>query len=99
MGAFVEALNSGPSQVVKATKKPANNVDFLFGLDKEALPLPPLVKVLDLPEIHVGSGHDERFIGSDPLNLQVQLQRMHIKEHEQSIGCNRKNNDENLVGG
>ncbi|XP_011030231.1 PREDICTED: uncharacterized protein LOC105129736 [Populus euphratica] len=96
---FVEALNSGPSQVVEATKTPANNVDFLFGLDKGAPPPPPPVKVPDLPEIHVGSGHDVRFVGSDPSNLQAQLQRMQIREHEQSIGCNRKNSDENLVGG
>jgi len=96
---FVEALNSGPSQVVEATKTPANNVDFLFGLDKGASPPPPPVKVPDLPEIHVGSGHDDRFIGSDPSNLQAHLQRMQIREHEQSIGCNRKNIDENLVGG
>ncbi|KAJ6777371.1 hypothetical protein OIU74_001368 [Salix koriyanagi] len=96
---FVEALNSVPSQVVEATKTPANNVDFSFGLDKGAPPLPPPVKVSDLPEIHVGCGHDDRLIGPGPLNLQAQLQRMQIREHEQPIGFNRKNSDENLVGG
>ncbi|CAK7330359.1 unnamed protein product [Dovyalis caffra] len=97
---FVEALNSGPSQVVESTKTAANNVDFLFGLEKGTPPPPPPpVKVPDLPEIHAGPGHDDRAIGSDPLNLQAQMQRMQIREHEQQIGYNRKNSDENLVGG
>ncbi|KAJ6896121.1 hypothetical protein NC651_022369 [Populus alba x Populus x berolinensis] len=96
---FVEALNSVPSQVVEATKTAANNVDFLFGLDKGAPPPPLPVKVPDLPEIHAGSGRDDRVIGSDPMNLQAQLQRMQIREPEQQVGYNRKNSDENLVGG
>ncbi|KAJ6409388.1 hypothetical protein OIU84_008980 [Salix udensis] len=96
---FVEALNSVPTQVSEATKTPASNVDFLFGLDKGAPPPPPPVKVPDLPEIHVGSGHDDRVIGPDPLNLQAQLQRMQIREPEQQVGYNRKNSDENLAAG
>ncbi|KAJ6751054.1 hypothetical protein OIU85_001571 [Salix viminalis] len=52
---FVEALNSVPSQVVEATKTPANNVDFSFGSDKGAPPLPPPVKVPSCKECKLES--------------------------------------------
>ncbi|KAF2296522.1 hypothetical protein GH714_040519 [Hevea brasiliensis] len=95
---FVEALNSGPSHVPETNKPAPNNVDFLFGLDKGVPPPPAPVKVPDLPETYVGVGHDDRVIGSDPLNVQTQLQRMQIREQEQQT-MYRKNSDDNLVGG
>lgn len=96
---FVEALNSGPSHVPETNKPAPNNVDFLFGLEKGvAAPPPPQVKVNDLPEVHVGMGHDDRAMGSDPVNIQTQLQRMQIREQEQQT-MYRKNSDDNLVGG
>ncbi|KAJ9159251.1 hypothetical protein P3X46_024768 [Hevea brasiliensis] len=95
---FVEALNSAPCHVPDTNKPPPNNVDFLFGLDKGVPTPPPQVKVPDLPEVHVGVGHDDRVIGSDPVNLQTQLQRIQIREQEQQT-MYRKNSDDNLVAG
>ncbi|XP_002518320.2 uncharacterized protein LOC8279189 [Ricinus communis] len=100
---FVEALNSGPTHVPESTNtKPLqNNVDFLFGLEKGIPPPPPPaapIKVPDLAEVHVGVGHDDRVIGSDPVAIHTQLQRMQIREQEQQT-MYRKNSDDNLMGG
>ncbi|WCJ18165.1 Octicosapeptide/Phox/Bem1p family protein [Euphorbia peplus] len=100
---FVDALNSGPNPVPDPNK-PAGNVDFLFGLENKVVgvgQIPAAVKVAaaDLPEVQVGMVHDDRVMGSDPVSIQTQLQRMQIREHEQQ-GMYRKNNsDENLMGG
>ncbi|XP_050210531.1 uncharacterized protein LOC126660873 [Mercurialis annua] len=95
---FVAALNSGASHVAENNKPVAqNNVDFLFGLEKGVPGTPPAaIKVPDLPEIHAGSGHDDRVMGSDPVAIQTQLQRMQIREQEQQA-MYMKNSDDNLM--
>lgn len=92
---FVDALNSGPSHVTDS-KKIANNVDFLFGLEK-GVPIPPqkipesvAVPPPPPPDYHVA---DDRAIGSDrvvysdhglnPVEIQRQLQRLQIREQQQ----------------
>ncbi|KAJ8768860.1 hypothetical protein K2173_023855 [Erythroxylum novogranatense] len=94
---FVEALNSGPSNLADNPKTAPNNVDFLFGLEKGAPPPPMQVKVPELPEVHVGSGQDDRVIGSDHMGVQAQFHRMHIREQEQQA-MYRNKSDENLGG-
>ncbi|KAJ0010356.1 hypothetical protein Pint_33514 [Pistacia integerrima] len=101
---FVEALNSGPSHVSESKKIP-NNVDFLFGLEKEAVQPPPPPPP---PEYHVP---DDRGIGPDrvvytdhavnPVEIQRQLQRLQMREHEQQVqeAMFMRKTEENLAGG
>ncbi|KAH7517670.1 hypothetical protein FEM48_Zijuj09G0089200 [Ziziphus jujuba var. spinosa] len=106
---FVEALNSGPNQAADSTEKPPvpNNVDFLFGLEKGAVPPPPPQQQPTVPEplvpppdFHLRAGAN-RIIGSDPALNQIEfqrqlhdLQRMHIGEQEQAMY--RRKSDDNL---
>ncbi|KAJ7946812.1 Octicosapeptide/Phox/Bem1p domain-containing protein [Quillaja saponaria] len=87
---FVDALNTGPASVtpdpVKHVPVAANNVDFLFGLEKGVSP-PPVpqaaVKFRDPvpepvappPEFLARGGMHDRVIGSDPVMHPVGIQR------------------------
>ncbi|CAN1141681.1 hypothetical protein LINPERPRIM_LOCUS25629 [Linum perenne] len=84
---FVEALNSVPVQ--GNPKPPAaaavgqSNVDFLFGLQKGVVVPGPAVKPRDFPDVNLGSAvREDRVIGSDPVSVQAQLQRMQIREQK-----------------
>ncbi|KAI4296472.1 hypothetical protein L6164_036428 [Bauhinia variegata] len=95
---FVEALNAGPgSAPTEPVKRPqgANNVDFLFGLDKGAPPAaqPPPVgvkfhdpvpePVAPLPEYQVrGVVPGDRVPVSDPLVNPIEMQRQLHQEFQ-----------------
>ncbi|KAL0387102.1 UNVERIFIED_CONTAM: hypothetical protein Sradi_2592000 [Sesamum radiatum] len=111
---FVEALNSAP--IITAPQQsaspaaapelqpPANNVDFLFGLEKAnamaGAPPPHQPTVGRLQEFEdpvVQQGLDERLLGSDPIQKHIQdLQRLRIEEQQ---GIYRRKSDDNLSGG
>ncbi|KAL3614419.1 hypothetical protein CASFOL_042493 [Castilleja foliolosa] len=105
---FVEALNSAPiltppllsaSPAAPQAQPPANNVDFLFGLEKanaiEAAQPPVLQKQVEDPVI--GQGLDERFTELDPIQKHIQdLQRLRLEEQQGIYG---RKSDENLAGG
>ncbi|XP_044490233.1 uncharacterized protein LOC123214500 [Mangifera indica] len=105
---FVEALNSGPT-LVSEPKKIANNVDFLFGLEKGIPPNKILEPVQPPPPEYVVP--DERGVGPDrvvypdhavnPVDIQRQLQRLQMREHEQQVheAMFMKKTEENLSAG
>ncbi|CAN0880137.1 hypothetical protein LINGRAHAP2_LOCUS13486 [Linum grandiflorum] len=93
---FVDAFNSVPVQpnpklsAAAAAAAGQSNVDFLFGLQKGVVAAPPpvipvpAVKPRDFPaDVNLGSGtREDRIVGSDPVSVQAQLQRMQIREQK-----------------
>ncbi|XP_075505280.1 uncharacterized protein LOC142542499 [Primulina tabacum] len=113
---FVEALNSAPivtasppaaADAAAATQvsAQADNVDFLFGLEKANGMAPPNPASVQKPmagrvqevEDPVIPGPDERLVGSDPIQKHIQdLQRLRIEEQQGIYG---RKMDENLAVG
>ncbi|XP_028803390.1 uncharacterized protein LOC114758506 [Neltuma alba] len=100
-----------PPDTVKPAPVPGSNVDFLFGLEKgvpPAQPPPVAVKFHDpvpgpvVPPLEYQTrGGPERVMGSDPsvnpIEVQRQLQRMQIGEHDQPVY--RRKSEDNSAGG
>ncbi|PIN03033.1 hypothetical protein CDL12_24449 [Handroanthus impetiginosus] len=110
---FVEALNTAPiitappqsaaAAVAPQPQPPANNVDFLFGLEKanamaaQASSQQPVVGRVPEVEDPVVPGVDERFMGLDPIQKHIQdLQRLRLEEQQ---GTYRRKSDDNFAGG
>ncbi|KAJ4716030.1 Phox/Bem1p [Melia azedarach] len=107
---FVEAFNSGPSHGTDP-KKIANNVDFLFGLEKGIPPqkIPEVVQPPPPPPSEYQVADDrgivtDRVVYSDhavtPADIQRQLQRLQLREQEHQVheAMYMRKTDENLAG-
>ncbi|WOH14197.1 hypothetical protein DCAR_0933714 [Daucus carota subsp. sativus] len=104
---FVDALNTGPVQA--PVVPPPNNVDFLFGLEKGAVPPSAVVAAAMARARDPGyseadvviQNHEDRIVSDrhDPIQKHIQdLQRLRISEEQQpQAAAFRRKSDEYYV--